>query len=651
MKQLFTLTFLFLLLQTTIAQNVGIGTTTPKAHFNVANNKTVLFGADTSGGGSKLIWYSSISAFRAGLLDANSDKWNIVNVGKYSFAAGLNTVASGYGSTATGNSNIASADYSFASGSQDTAYGYVSTAMGQGTAAFSYSTAMGSGSKAYGRIATAMGERTIASGQSATSMGVGTSATSYAETAVGSYNTNYVSDPFNWISTDRLFTIGNGQDVNTKSDALVILKNGNTGIGVSNPAASLNVGPNKTVLFGADTLGDGSKLIWYGSKSAFRAGFLDVNSDKWDIKNVGDHSFSSGTNTIASGYGSTAFGRSNTASGFYSFTAGSDNTASGTHTTAIGISNTASGWGSTAIGNYNNASGDLSTLIGLNIFAPSFAETTIGSSNTIYTPLNTFDWDPSDRLFTIGNGNANVGSKSDAMVVLKNGNIGFGSSNPAKKLEVVGGPSAEPVTLVVGNKGGFGPAALEFVSNYGDAIQWRPGYIQSNDGGGFTGKLEFYTNGAGGTMLYNSVKGFELTNGKAYTPTGTVFSFSDARLKNNITPFTDGLNVISKINPVQFYYNADAPFKTSIQQTGIIAQELEQVAPYMVEKNKEAGYEDLRSVNNQAYTFLLINAVKEQQAQIEMQQKLIEDMKSDNAAMKRDNLEMKKLINKIIKTK
>jgi hypothetical protein len=41
--------------------------------------------------------------------------------------------------------------------------------------------------------------------------------------------------------------------------------------------------------------------------------------------------------------------------------------------------------------------------------------------------------------------------------------------------------------------------------------------------------------------------------------------------------------VINKINPVHFYYNADAPFTTSQQQTGIIAQELEKVAPYMVD--------------------------------------------------------------------
>ena len=78
---------------------------------------------------------------------------------------------------------------------------------------------------------------------------------------------------------------------------------------------------------------------------------------------------------------------------------------------------------------------------------------------------------------------------------------------------------------------------------------------------------------------------------------------------------------------MQFYYNADAPFKTDQQQVGVVAQDLEKIAPYMIEKNKQNGYDDLRSVNNQAYTFLLINAVKEQQQQIEKQQKQIDELK------------------------
>ena len=50
--------------------------------------------------------------------------------------------------------------------------------------------------------------------------------------------------------------------------------------------AALHVGEGKEVLFGADTLGEGSKMRWIPSKSAFRAGKLedDGNSEAeyWD---------------------------------------------------------------------------------------------------------------------------------------------------------------------------------------------------------------------------------------------------------------------------------------------------------------------------------------------------------------------------------
>jgi hypothetical protein len=114
-----------------------------------------------------------------------------------------------------------------------------------------------------------------------------------------------------------------------------------------------------------------------------------------------------------------------------------------------------------------------------------------------------------------------------------------------------------------------------------------------------------------------------------------VGSFSDARLKNNIEPFTDGLNVIEQINPVQFQYKPDAPFASPDKQVGIVAQELEKVAPYMVHQTAEGNVKDMRWVDNQAYVFLLINAVKELtaqnkrlQEQLETHQKILEKLVS-----------------------
>ena len=239
----------------------------------------------------------------------------------------------------------------------------------------------------------------------------------------------------------------------------------------------------------------------------------------------------------------------------------------------------------------------------------------------VYSDLTT-----SDIAFGYGGSS----SFTERMRIKGNGNTGIGTINPIKQLEVIGAASAIPVTLVIGNRGGFGPAALEFVSDYGLASQWRPGYIKSNDLGSFTGSLEFYTNGTGSGNLYGNVKGFEVRNGAALTATGSVGSFSDSRIKNNITPFTDGLNIITKINPVQFYYNKQAPFQTNRQQVGIVAQELEKFAPYMVHQTRQNSIGDLRWVDNQAYIFLLINAVKQQQKEIDELKKIVEQIIKKN---------------------
>jgi len=207
-------------------------------------------------------------------------------------------------------------------------------------------------------------------------------------------------------------------------------------------------------------------------------------------------------------------------------------------------------------------------------------------------------------------------TSTELMRIRGSGAVGIGTATATKTLEVVGA-GGTPVTAVIANRSGFGSAALELVSDYGLASQWRPGYIKSNDLGGFTGSLEFYTNGTGGGNLYGNVKGLEVRNGTTLTATGTVGSFSDMRLKKDIEPFTDGLNVITQINPVSFQYTDDAPFPSKEKQVGIIAQDLEKQAPYMVHQTADKQIKDLRWVDNQAYVFLLINAVKEQQAQID----------------------------------
>ena len=123
------------------------------------------------------------------------------------------------------------------------ATGGYSTAMGTATRASGiYSTAMGVLTDATGAYSTAFGSGTEASGVLSTAMGRNINAKSYGEIALGSFSTDYTpNSSTTWDPADRLFVVGNGYDDYSRSDALVILKNGKTGIGTSSPQHTLDV--------------------------------------------------------------------------------------------------------------------------------------------------------------------------------------------------------------------------------------------------------------------------------------------------------------------------------------------------------------------------------------------------------------------------
>jgi hypothetical protein len=153
--------------------------------------------------------------------------------------------------------------------------------------------------------------------------------------------------------------------------------------------------------------------------------------------------------------------------------------------------------------------------------------------------------------------------------------------------------------------------------------------------------LIFFTNPNGGTLGTNTANGVERmriteagsigigtnspgyllhVNGTAGKPGGGSWSTaSDRRLKKDIKPFTDGLSILSKINPVWYQYNGMAGMPNDGKNyVGIIAQEMQAVAPYTIGTflDKETNSEYFNYDSN-AVTYILINSVKEQQAEID----------------------------------
>ena len=207
-----------------------------------------------SGAGVKMFWNPRKAAFRAG--NVNATQWDDGNIGNHTTAFGFATTASGDLSIAFGQSTSAIGSISTAYGDNTNANGTGSTAFGQSTSANGgISTAFGVSTTANGTVSTAFGQQNIANGNESTVFGRQNTASSYAETVMGIGATNYTpstngDSQFRVANaTDRLFVVGNAIDTNNnntvddseRSDALVVLKNGNTGIGTSIPVRKLHV--------------------------------------------------------------------------------------------------------------------------------------------------------------------------------------------------------------------------------------------------------------------------------------------------------------------------------------------------------------------------------------------------------------------------
>jgi len=89
------------------------------------------------------------------------------------------------------------------------------------------------------------------------------------------------------------------------------------------------------------------------------------------------------------------------------------------------------------------------------------------------------------------------------------------------------------------------------------------------------------------------------------------FATSDERLKDNITPIEGALDKINQIGGYEFDWNSDS--EHSGHDVGVIAQEIEAVLPEVVAHRKN-GY---LAVRYEKIVALLINAIKEQQLQID----------------------------------
>ena len=105
---------------------------------------------------------------------------------------------------------------------------------------------------------------------------------------------------------------------------------------------------------------------------------------------------------------------------------------------------------------------------------------------------------------------------------------------------------------------------------------------------------------------------------------GTITAASDGRLKQNIKPLTNTLSKLDRLRGVSFQWNHLAATsvgnKEGQKAIGMIAQELQKVYPELVVASKNGNQEYL-SIDYGKFTAVLLQAIKEQQKEIEELQK------------------------------
>lgn len=326
-----------------------------------------------------------------------------------------------------------------------------------------------------------------------------------------------------------------------------------------------------------------------------------------------------GSSNIASGTSATVSGGTgNTASHLQSTVGGGtfNKAENGSATVAGGNGNIASGYSGTVSGGQGNqAIGDFATVPGgaLNL-AKGVGSFAAGyGANAMH--YGTFVW---------SDGNDSIeSSASSQFLIYAAGGVGIGTNAPARPLHVQHfsdgyearfGRSTSVHLDISGNQitsfngsGGGSPLLLNS-SNNGNVILAAGG--GSVAVGGNNALRTLHVNGRvriDSAPIEPSVASVCFTNQGDVVQCGA----SSLRFKTNVQPFRSGLDLVQKFRPISFDWK-----ESGVSDLGLAAEEVAQIAPSFVYTNSQG---EVQGVKYERLNLVLINAVKEQQAQIETQ--------------------------------
>ncbi|MDD2565343.1 MAG: tail fiber domain-containing protein [Candidatus Gracilibacteria bacterium] len=278
--------------------------------------------------------------------------------------------------------------------------------------------------------------------------------------------------------------------------------------------------------------------------------------------------------------------------------------------------------------------------IGLTIgIAGVFAYTTGLGGKVATNPLKSADWNNLvsniDEVNNRTNGISSVG-----------GNIGIGTNSPNRNLQIY---SSGVAGLSIGTLGDnlLELSRIDFINNGGNvlgtagSLGWIVYSRGNNYGGGennnfgissFNGTTRnpvITSNLNGNVGIGNLNTSYRLRVNGAAGGTSAYANASDIRFKKNIETITGSLDKINNLRGVYFDWRTDE-FKDKNfengKEVGFIAQEVEKVLPEVVTTDSD-GYKAVKYSNMNA---VLVEAIKEQQKQIESQNQKIDKLIKNN---------------------
>ncbi len=254
---------------------ISIGTNT-----SAVGNQAFSYGyeANATSYESMALGYNVLASAQAALaVGRNTEAYSTA-----SLAVGSNASASGNHSTAVGSFAEANSLYASAYGSTSQALSSYATAIGySATVNASSGTALGLLATVNGTRGIAIGSGSIATARDSMAIGSGVESVSINETSFGYFPTEYTPQGTTAVDADdRAFTLGYGRDDTDRRDAITVLKNGNTAIGINNWENDADAGSIRFKVLGTGTVAKFSNGTQTCEVTPATAGAITCSSDE-----------------------------------------------------------------------------------------------------------------------------------------------------------------------------------------------------------------------------------------------------------------------------------------------------------------------------------------------------------------------------------